>query len=93
MQSHQVVSHGVPIKCPNTRCEYKWIYKGRFVFYATCPACRHNVKISENKVESHQSHKVTRPRETEADKEFDAQQVRVKTTLSKKSLTYSQKKT
>ena len=62
----ETVSHGVPIKCSNTRCQYEWTYKGRFSIYATCPSCRHNIKISENKVESPQSLKVGTRKETEA---------------------------
>jgi hypothetical protein len=37
--------------CANLICDYTWRYAGRFSFYATCPSCRRNVKISENKVE------------------------------------------
>ena len=40
----------VEIRCPNTSCLYEWKYRGRFRFYATCPSCRRNVKISENKI-------------------------------------------
>jgi hypothetical protein len=39
------------IHCPNPSCDYTWNYAGRFFLYATCPSCRRNVKISENKVE------------------------------------------
>ena len=69
MQSDQTVTHSVWIRCPNIHCAYEWHYTGRFFIYATCPSCRKNVKISQNKVESPQPHKVPRPRETEA---FDA---------------------
>jgi hypothetical protein len=68
MQSQQqIVSHGVQIRCPNTRCAYKWTYKGRFSIYATCPSCRYNVKIDENKIgNSLQSPQLSRARETGA---------------------------
>ena len=36
------------IKCTNKNCGYVWKYKGKFLIYATCPSCRHNVKIKEN---------------------------------------------
>ena len=42
---------GIIIHCLNPKCNYAWRYAGRFSFYATCPSCRRNVKISENKVE------------------------------------------
>lgn len=41
---------GIMVRCPNLKCGYEWRYLGRFSFYATCPSCRRNVKISENKV-------------------------------------------
>jgi hypothetical protein len=43
---------GTLIKCPNRDCEYSWWYSGRLVLYATCPSCRRNIKVSENKVET-----------------------------------------
>lgn len=43
------------IRCPNSECQYIWLYSGRFFYYATCPSCRRNVKIQENKIESPQS--------------------------------------
>jgi hypothetical protein len=46
---------GVLIDCTNRECRYKWVYKGRSAFYASCPCCRRNIKISENKVKSLQS--------------------------------------
>jgi hypothetical protein len=46
---------GVWIHCPNPACDYVWRYSGRFFLYATCPSCRRNVKISENKVEKPKS--------------------------------------
>jgi hypothetical protein len=45
------VNNYTKIRCPNTSCLYEWEYRRRFRFYATCPSCRRNVKISENKVE------------------------------------------
>ncbi len=43
------------VRCPNLKCQYEWLYSGRFRYYATCPTCRRNVKIQENKIESPQS--------------------------------------
>ena len=49
---------GVYVHCSNTRCNYRWRYKGQSTFYASCPYCRRNVKISENKDEWLQSAQV-----------------------------------
>lgn len=38
------------IHCPNSNCDYTWRYSGRLSFYATCPSCRRNIKIAENKI-------------------------------------------
>ena len=46
---------GILIQCPNSKCAYTWMYSGRFYYYATCPSCRRNVKIQDNKIESLQS--------------------------------------
>jgi hypothetical protein len=43
---------GILIKCPNRECEYKWWYKGSLVVYATCPSCRRNIKVLQNKIET-----------------------------------------
>jgi len=43
------------IKCPNPDCKYSWWYSGRLVVYATCPSCRRNIKVSQNKIETFQS--------------------------------------
>jgi hypothetical protein len=40
----------IVILCPHPSCEYKWEYKGRLPFYATCPSCRRNVKIRDNQI-------------------------------------------
>lgn len=40
----------VKIRCPNQNCQYLWDYRGRFSYYATCPSCRRNVKILDNKI-------------------------------------------
>lgn len=45
-------SQGTVIHCPNSSCDYTWRYLGRFSFYATCPSCRRNIKIAENKLKS-----------------------------------------
>jgi hypothetical protein len=45
-------STGVWIKCPSLQCgNYEWLYRGRFFIYATCPSCKRNVLISNNKIE------------------------------------------
>lgn len=36
------------LKCPNKECGKVWEYKGDRKFYASCPDCRHNVKIKES---------------------------------------------
>lgn len=46
------------IRCPNSKCQYAWPYSGRFRYYATCPSCRRNVKIQENKIPSPESAQV-----------------------------------
>ena len=38
------------IQCPNLECKYRWEYKGRLVFYASCPSCRRNLKIKDNRI-------------------------------------------
>jgi hypothetical protein len=43
---------GMLIKCPHPDCEYLWRYSGRSVVYATCPSCRRNIKVSENKIKT-----------------------------------------
>jgi hypothetical protein len=43
-------SKRVYLQCPYLDCRYKWYYAGRFSFYATCPSCHRNVKISKNKI-------------------------------------------
>jgi hypothetical protein len=62
IMAKSIMLTGIRIKCPNTFCNYEWEYKGRFFLYATCPSCRRNVKITENKTEcALQSGKVDRP--------------------------------
>jgi hypothetical protein len=54
-------SQGTVIHCPNSSCDYTWRYLGSFSFYVTCPSCRRNIKIAENKKEPQlQSVKVDR---------------------------------
>jgi hypothetical protein len=44
---------GIRIRCPNPICEdYQWTYRGRLLVYATCPSCKRNIRISQNKIES-----------------------------------------
>jgi hypothetical protein len=42
---------GIRIHCNNPICGYEWTYTGNFFLYASCPSCRRNIKISENRVE------------------------------------------
>ena len=42
---------GTQIKCPHSDCGYSWHYNGNLLKYATCPSCRRNVRIQENKIE------------------------------------------
>ena len=55
---------GHPLKCPNSECGYVWMYSGRFSLYATCPSCRRNVKICENKIVPSQAEQVESPVQT-----------------------------
>jgi Zn finger protein HypA/HybF involved in hydrogenase expression len=34
------------IKCK--RCDYEWDYKGKSVWYASCPRCKTNVRIKQD---------------------------------------------
>ena len=61
------VSQGTVIHCPNSSWDYTWRYLGRFSFYATCPSCRRNIKIAENKKAQLQSVKVGRHSQTAVD--------------------------
>src|SRR5438128_2038123 len=54
----------VLVQCPNQNCRYEWTYTGRFVIYATCPSCRRNIKIEENRINSPRSAQVGTPRQT-----------------------------
>jgi hypothetical protein len=51
----------VRIRCSNPNCDYVWTYSGRLFFYATCPSCRRNVKIHDNKTELQQSVRIGPP--------------------------------
>ena len=67
------VSQGTVIHCPNSSCDYTWRYLGRFSFYATCPSCRKNIKIAENKKEPQlQSVKVSRQSQIAVDNSASA---------------------
>lgn len=61
MMQTQTVSAGIPLHCPNTECRYKWRYTGRLFIYATCPCCRKNVRISQNRVDLPQTPQVRGP--------------------------------
>ena len=67
-------SQGTVIHCPNSSCDYTWRYFGRLAFYATCPSCRRNIRIAENKKECLlQSAKVGRHCQTAVDSHTSAQ--------------------
>ncbi len=38
------------IQCPNPECKHRWEYRGRLLFYASCPSCRKNLKIKDNQI-------------------------------------------
>jgi hypothetical protein len=42
---------GIWLQCDNPICRYNWRYTGRFFLYATCPSCRRNIRIGENRIE------------------------------------------
>lgn len=43
---------GIWIRCPSSICgNHEWLYRGRSFIYATCPSCKRNVLISQNKRE------------------------------------------
>ena len=54
IQLSELGNKGILIICPNPECKYTWKYGGSLL-YATCPSCRRNVKVIENKLESLQS--------------------------------------
>lgn len=35
------------LQCKNKKCKYRWQYKGKSPFYATCPRCKSSVKINQ----------------------------------------------
>jgi DNA-directed RNA polymerase subunit RPC12/RpoP len=39
----------VKLRCPH--CGYEWDYKGKSMFYATCPRCMYKVNIKKHRVE------------------------------------------
>jgi hypothetical protein len=69
---HQI---GIWVHCPNASCAYTWRYSGRFFLYATCPSCRRNVKIQDNKVISPQSVQVGSPSQIAAVKDTPAKEL------------------
>jgi Zn finger protein HypA/HybF involved in hydrogenase expression len=53
LESKEKMHMGIRIQYPNPFCEnYQQTYHGRFLVYATCPSCKRNVRISQNKNES-----------------------------------------
>jgi hypothetical protein len=67
---------GVWINCPSSGCGYSWNYTGRFFLYATCPSCRRNVRIQDNKIGSPQSVRVGRPSQIAAGTPAEADALR-----------------
>jgi hypothetical protein len=57
---------GVFVRCNNESCNKEWLYRGNGLFYATCPCCRRNVKLSENKIKVPQSFEVGARKKTVA---------------------------
>ena len=57
---------GIQIRCNNPACLYEWRYTGHFFFYATCPSCRRNIRISQNRIEMLQSDRVRGQSQTAA---------------------------
>jgi len=45
----EVVEVVVKLRCPH--CGYVWEYKGKKMYYATCPNCLRKVNIQKNRVE------------------------------------------
>lgn len=44
----QIIEHGkTQLQC--AKCKYSWLYNGQ-LGYASCPNCRYNVKVAENKI-------------------------------------------
>jgi hypothetical protein len=62
---------GILVQCSNPNCQYRWYYKGRSLFYASCPFCRRNIKLHirpfENKTTSLQSDRGGQPQQTAVD--------------------------
>jgi hypothetical protein len=48
LMKKETILTSIELECPY--CGYKWSYGGRFFIYATCPSCRRNIRINENKV-------------------------------------------
>jgi hypothetical protein len=65
-QQREASQKKVRLHCPNPNCDYSWMYTGRLLHYATCPSCRRNVKIQNNKTETSQSVAVSSPSQVEA---------------------------
>ena len=48
---HKKSFPGIWIRCPHLNCgNYEWLYRGRFLLYATCPSCKRNIRISSNRI-------------------------------------------
>jgi hypothetical protein len=62
---------GILVRCSNPNCQHRWYYKGRSLFYASCPFCRRNIKLNirsfENRTTSLQSDRGDQPQQTAVD--------------------------
>ena len=38
------------LRCPNLKCLYEWLYKGKSDYRATCPKCHKCFPIKKNEV-------------------------------------------
>jgi hypothetical protein len=48
MTTNPAVSNGVPLSVRCHHCGKIWNYTGARKFYATCPDCRHNVRLDRS---------------------------------------------
>lgn len=51
----KIGNQGVPLECPNSECRHTWKYNGKSKFYTSCPYCRTNVHVINNKVDAYMS--------------------------------------
>ena len=65
-QQKQRTKADIWLRCPNPICNWEWNYRGHFFIYASCPSCRKNIKIQENKIIESQSLSRFDPSQTQA---------------------------